>query len=248
MQSSFSKYAFTIVFPIFEINDDVFLRASSDFSAWGVSPLDCGWLGFRQYCCPRRRRQRNIPWTEEPGRLQSMGSLKGGQDWATSLSLFTSMHWRRKWQPTPVFLPGESRGRGSLVGCRLWGRTESDTTAVTQQQQLPRGVLVQVSNLCVSSRSLPFPTYQGDHPSPLVSQMFISPPLFPWPLPAAPSGPPLLQALLWFTRVSACPLGCSFHHYSFSYICRAVLNLEGPQSHLEGMLAPAPEFDSTGLG
>ena len=36
--------------------------------------------------------------------------------------------WRRKWQPTPVFLPGESQGRGSLVGCRLWGRTESDTT------------------------------------------------------------------------------------------------------------------------
>ena len=40
-----------------------------------------------------------------------------------------SMHWRRKWQPTPVFLPGESQGRGSLVGCRLWGRTESDTEA-----------------------------------------------------------------------------------------------------------------------
>ena len=41
------------------------------------------------------------------------------------------MHCRRKWQPTPVFLPGESPGRGSLVGCRLWGRTESDTTEVT---------------------------------------------------------------------------------------------------------------------
>ena len=70
-----------------------------------------------------------IPWTEEPGRLQSMGSLIVGQDWATSLSLFTFMHWRRKWQPTPVFLPGESQGGGSLVGCRLWGRTESDTTS-----------------------------------------------------------------------------------------------------------------------
>src|SRR5574337_1288477 len=44
------------------------------------------------------------------------------------------MHWRRKWQPTPVFLPGESQGRGSLLGCRLWGRTESDTTEATQQQ------------------------------------------------------------------------------------------------------------------
>ena len=45
------------------------------------------------------------------------------------------MHWRRKWQPTPVFLPGESQGRVSLVGCRLWGRTESDTTEATSQQQ-----------------------------------------------------------------------------------------------------------------
>ena len=50
------------------------------------------------------------------------------------------MHWRRKWQPTPVFLPGESQGRGSLVGCRLWGRTESDTTDATQQQQQLHGV------------------------------------------------------------------------------------------------------------
>ena len=38
---------------------------------------------------------------------------------------------RRQWQPTPVFLPGESQGRGSIVGCRLWGRTESDTTEAT---------------------------------------------------------------------------------------------------------------------
>ena len=45
--------------------------------------------------------------------------------------LFTFMHWRRKWQPAPVFLPGESQGWGSLVGCRLWGHTESDTTEVT---------------------------------------------------------------------------------------------------------------------
>ena len=51
-----------------------------------------------------------IPWVEEPGRLQSMGSLRVGHNWATSLSLFTFMHWRRKWQPTPVFLPGESQG------------------------------------------------------------------------------------------------------------------------------------------
>ena len=68
-----------------------------------------------------------IPWTEEPGWLQSMGSLRVGQDWATSLSFFTFMYWRRKRQPTPVFLPGESQGWQSLVGCHLWGRTECRT-------------------------------------------------------------------------------------------------------------------------
>ena len=44
---------------------------------------------------------------------------------------FSFMHWRRKWQPTPVFLPGESQEEGSLVGCRVRGHTESDTTEVT---------------------------------------------------------------------------------------------------------------------
>ena len=48
-----------------------------------------------------------------------------------SLSLFTLMHWRRKWQPTLVFLPGESQGQKSLVGCHLWGHRESDTTEAT---------------------------------------------------------------------------------------------------------------------
>ena len=62
-----------------------------------------------------------IPWMEQPGRLQSVGSRRVRHDWATSLWLFTFLHWRRKWQPIPVFLPGESQGRGSLVGCRLWG-------------------------------------------------------------------------------------------------------------------------------
>ena len=72
-----------------------------------------------------------IPWTEEPGRLQSTGSLRVRHDEATSLSLFTFMHWRRKWQPTPVFLPGESQGQRSPVGCRLWGHTELDMTEAT---------------------------------------------------------------------------------------------------------------------
>ena len=89
---------------------------------------------------------------EEPGRLQSTGSLEVGHDLATSLSLFTFMDWRRKWQPTPVFLPGESQGRGSLVGCRLWGRTESDTTEATQQQQQQ----LQYSTVYTTS-SLPLP-------------------------------------------------------------------------------------------
>ena len=72
-----------------------------------------------------------ISWTEEPGRLQSTGSLGVRHDWATSLSLYTFMHWRRQWQTTPMFLPGESQGRGCLVGCRLWGSTELDTTEAT---------------------------------------------------------------------------------------------------------------------
>ena len=76
-----------------------------------------------------------IPWTEEPCGLQSMGSRRVGHDWVTSLSLFTFTHWRRKWQPTPMFLPGECQGWWSLVGCSLWGRTESDTTDATKQQQ-----------------------------------------------------------------------------------------------------------------
>ena len=72
-----------------------------------------------------------IPWTEESCRLQSMGSWRVRHDWATSLWLFTFMHWWRKWQPTLVFLPGESQGQRSLLGCSLWGHTESDTTDTT---------------------------------------------------------------------------------------------------------------------
>jgi len=81
--------------------------------------------------------------TGKPDTLQSMGSQRVGHDWTKQRqqkngirqSLFTFLHWRRKWQPTPVFLPGESQGQRSLVRCRLWGRTESDTTEATYQQQ-----------------------------------------------------------------------------------------------------------------
>ena len=47
------------------------------------------------------------------------------------LTISSNPPWRRQWHPTPVLLPGESQGRGSLVGCRLWGCTESDMTEVT---------------------------------------------------------------------------------------------------------------------
>ena len=63
------------------------------------------------------------------------GVSKSWTDLPASLSLFTFMHWGRKWQPTPVFMPRESQGQGCLVGCHLWGQTESDTTEATQQQQ-----------------------------------------------------------------------------------------------------------------
>ena len=110
-----------------------------------------------------------IPWMEEPGRLQSMGSLRVRHDWATSLWLFSFMHWRRKWQPTPVFLPGENQGRGSLVGCRLCGRTESDTTEATQQQPDMNQLWVY---MCPPSWTLlpPHPIPQG-HPSAALSTL-----------------------------------------------------------------------------
>ena len=69
-----------------------------------------------------------ILWTQEPGGLLSMGSTELD---TTEATWHACMHWRRKWQPTPIFLPGESQGWKSLVGCHLWGRTESDTTEAT---------------------------------------------------------------------------------------------------------------------
>ena len=71
----------------------------------------------RKFCPHSSTLAWKIPWMEEPSRLKSMGSQRVGHDWVTWLSLFTFMHWRRKWQPTPAFLTGESQGWGSLVGC-----------------------------------------------------------------------------------------------------------------------------------
>ena len=62
-----------------------------------------------------------ILWTEEPGRLQSMGLRWVGHDWATSLSLFTFMHWRRKWQPSPVFFAWRISGTGEPDGLPSMG-------------------------------------------------------------------------------------------------------------------------------
>ena len=72
------------------------------------------------------------------------------------------MLWGKKWQPTPVFLPGESQGCGSLVGCRLLGRTESDTpegTYMQQQQEEPhtKSHLCYFCNSCSLMVSLSLP-------------------------------------------------------------------------------------------
>ena len=101
-------------------------------SPWGREELDTTEATLEKAMAPHSSTLAwKIPWAEELGRLQSMRSQRVGHDRGTSLSLFTFMHWRRKWRPTPVFLPGECQGQRSLVGCRLWGRTESDTTEAT---------------------------------------------------------------------------------------------------------------------
>ena len=80
-----------------------------------------------------------IPWTEEPDRLQSMGSLRVRHDWATSLSLFTFMHWRRKWQPTHVLtwrIPDTRKPGGLLsMGLHRVGHDWSDLTAACRATQ-----------------------------------------------------------------------------------------------------------------
>ena len=81
-----------------------------------------------------------IPWMGEPGGLQSMGSRRVGHDWATSLSFFTFMHWTRKWQPTPVFLPGESQGEpGGLpsMGSHQVGHDWSNLAAAAEHTISP---------------------------------------------------------------------------------------------------------------
>ena len=78
-----------------------------------------------QYSCLETPMDGGAWWAADHGVAKSRTQL------SDFTFIFTCMHWRRKWQPTPVFLPGESQGRGSLVGCCLWGRTELDTTEAT---------------------------------------------------------------------------------------------------------------------
>ena len=103
------------------------LRRFVDFSAFY---LVLGWRGGEGngnplwYSCLENSRDRGSWWTAVYGVTQSRTRMK-------QLSMHACIHWRRKWQPTPVLLPGESQGQRSLLGCCLWGRTESDTTDVT---------------------------------------------------------------------------------------------------------------------
>ena len=125
LKSSPTKLQFYIQFRYFSQTKEIFSYFMGSKILWQIN------ISLKAMAPHSSTLAWRIPWTEEADRLQSMGSLRVGHDWATSLSLLTFMHWRRKWQPTPVFLPGESQGWWSLVGCRLWGRTESDTTEVT---------------------------------------------------------------------------------------------------------------------
>ena len=105
--------------------------------AWGLESWDnlpllfCWKLSLRNRVATELIFSRPwFPW-DQASHLLNIVTLPVPYIAPTSLSLFTFTHWRRKWQLTPVFLPGESEGRGSLVGCRLWGRTESDPTEAT---------------------------------------------------------------------------------------------------------------------
>ena len=127
-----------------------------------------------------------IPWMEEPGRLQSMGLLRVGHHWATSLWLITFMHWRRKWQPTPVFLPGESQGWGSLVGGHL-GVSQSQT----RLKRLGSSILP-------GSQHLPWNTRQTHRLQP---NSFLANPLHSLPCISWPRGPTIPRSLAVFLTV-----------------------------------------------
>ena len=106
---------------------------------------------------------RKIPWTEEPGGLQSMGSLRVGHNWAPSLSLFTFMHWRRKWQPAPAFCLENPRGREAWRAVQSMSSqqdvTEQPSTAQPQPSSLTLQLLLtQAAASWVPSPSCLFPS------------------------------------------------------------------------------------------
>ena len=100
-----------------------------------------------------------IPWAKEPGRLQSMGSLRVGHFWATSLSLFTFMHWRRKWQPTHV-LAWWIPGTGEPWWAAVYGVAQSRTRLkwLSSSRLWPAGLLCLWDSPGKNMSGLPFPS------------------------------------------------------------------------------------------
>ena len=136
----------------------------------------------RQWRTPLQYFAWKIPWMEEPGRLQSMGSRRVEHDWATSLSLFTFLHWRRKWHPTPVFLPGESQGRGNLVAAVYgvaqswtWLKWLSSSSSQQAKQKLKTGR--RKAPPWTTSKGLSFP---APYPSQLLTITWVSSGAMQW--------------------------------------------------------------------
>ena len=120
-----APYGFHIKLSLFGIFISHSISCSIWYQLWGILDSKEGNGTQLQYSCLENPMDRGACYAAVHG------VLRVGHGWVTSLSLFTFMHWRRKWQPIPGFLSGESQGRGSLVGCCLWGRAESDTTEAT---------------------------------------------------------------------------------------------------------------------
>ena len=110
-----SGYIIAILFLFVTVHASINIRFYSSRTRSNGTPL--------QYSCLENPMDGGAWWAAVHGVAKSRTRL--------SDFTFTFLHWRRQWQPTPVFLPGESQGRGSLVGCHLWGRTESGMTEAT---------------------------------------------------------------------------------------------------------------------
>ena len=103
-----------------------------------------------------------IPWTEEPGGLRSIRSLRVGHYWATSLSLFTFMHWRRKWQPHSSVLAWRIPGTGEpgglpAMGSHRVGHDWRDLAAAAAAWSLTQILRNSVSMLTFNDASSPSP-------------------------------------------------------------------------------------------